>query len=108
MNKQQFQSALEKTSVKPVYRTNILGNEVFVADGFIEPERFGILDRFGVTATALEYPNGCYATIWYSPKKSGPGGCELHPKNNETSRYLRIRSIVLRATTDLVKNKKLN
>lgn len=105
MNKQQFQSALEKTSVKPVYRTNILGNEVFVADGFVEPERFGILDRFGVTATKMEYPHGCYATIWYSPKRSGPGGCELHPKSAE-SRYLRIRSIVLRATTDLVKNKK--
>ena len=107
MNKQQFQSALEKTSVKPVYRTSILGNEVFVADGFVEPGRFSILDRFGVTATTLEYPHGCYATIWYSPKRSGPGGCELHPKSVH-SRYLRIRSIVLRATTDLVKNKKLN
>lgn len=107
MNKRQFENALNQTSIKPVYRTNILGNEVFVADGFVEPERFRDLDRFGVTATTIEHPNGCFATLWYSPRKSGPGGCLLHPKN-ETSRYLRIKSIVERAVTDLIKNKKLH
>lgn len=71
MNKSQFEAALNKTAIKPVYRTKIGDNEVFIADGFVPPSQLRYLDRFGMKATTDEFPFGAFATIWYAERRVG-------------------------------------
>lgn len=113
MNKQQFELALDATSVKPVHRENINGQEVFVADGFISPSQLKYLDKFGVSATDKEFPYGCFATIWYAEAKIGLCGIAIyqafHDQGSvEAKAQMRIKSAVVLARNDLAKRRKMN
>lgn len=106
MNKSQFEQALDATSIRPAYRTQLNGQELFVADGFIAPAQLQYLTRFGVKATSEEYPFGCYATIWYAPRRVGWCGIcvfdAMHDpvKSQEAKQSLRIKAAIYKAVED--------
>lgn len=81
--KDQLEGALGKGSVKPAYRTRVGNEEVFVADGFVTTDKLRYLHRFGVKATAAEFPLGAFATIWFVPRRAGWGGCCVFDANHD-------------------------
>jgi hypothetical protein len=111
MNKEQFERALDATSIKPVYRTKINGQELFIADGYVSPPQLKYLSSFGVSATPEEYPSGCYATIWYSPRQIAGrcGTCVFDAMHDggrslEARLSMRIRTAVEKAAQDMRKS----
>ncbi len=107
--KEFLEGIFSRTSIKPVYRTKIGTNEIFIADGFVEADRFHILQSTFPSAVKGgkegrdEFPNGCWATLWLTPGKIATrGGIRTfgigHDQQNE-----RIKQIVDDATEELTR-----
>ena len=114
MRKEELERTLTATAIKPVHRTAVAGQDVFIADGFMPPEQLKYLSRFGMTATAEEYPFGAFVTIWYRDGKIGFGGiaiCELsHDPGHsfEARQNMRVNSVLSLARQDFAKRRKMN
>lgn len=111
MNTEQFKSALERQGIKEVCRDKIEGDEVFFADGFVEKDKVKYLEFFGLPKMGNDYPDGCYATIWYSPRKLGWSGIGVfEPMHDimdtiEGRKGKRINTLRVMAKISLSKNK---
>ncbi len=58
--------------IKPILRTKIDSRDVFVADGFVPADQMPFFGaRFGGGISETDFPNGCYATVWLTPVKTG-------------------------------------
>lgn len=97
--------------VKPVHRTRINGEEVFIADGFVSPVVIdqGHLIRFGVNPG--EFTFGCFLTLWWTEQHKGIGSVgvfdALHDPGYtpEEKKHMRIASIVELAKRDFKRRK---
>jgi hypothetical protein len=97
--------------IKPVHRTKIDGNEVFIADGFVPPGAInrGHIVRFGVHPG--EFPFGCFLTVWWTEQHKGIGSvvvCDaMHDPGYtpEEKVKMRIASTVYLATQDFMRRK---
>ena len=97
--------------VKPVHRTKILGNEVFIADGFVQPSMIdkGYLRKFEIKPG--EFPFGCFLTVWWTEQHKGTGSicaCDaMHDPgySAEEKQKMRINSAVHLATKDMTRRK---
>ena len=71
--KADIERVFSSVGVKPVYRTKINGEEVFIADGFITPGLInkGYLIKFSVNPG--EFPFGCFLTLWWTEQHKGIG-----------------------------------
>lgn len=111
MNKEQFSDALARQGIKEVCRDQIEGEEVFFADGFVPADRVKYLEFFGLPKMGNDYPTGCYATIWYAPRRlgwCGIGVCEpLHDiaETIQGRQTKRINSLRVMAKIMLSKSK---
>lgn len=115
MTKDDLDRVLSSGPVKPVLRVIVEGQEVFIADGYIAPSYLMFLERFNMTATAEDYPLGCFATIWFCEKKGlSPVGvvlCDmLHDFGHSEAARKRMReqSAIEFARDELKKNRKLH
>jgi hypothetical protein len=115
MTKDDLDRILSSGPVKPVMRVIVEGHEVFIADGYIAPSYLPFLERFNVTATANDYPLGCFATIWFCPKKGlSPVGvvvCDmLHdPEHSDDAREtMRSKTAIKFARDELKKQRRLH
>jgi hypothetical protein len=113
MTKDKLEDILNRSSIKPVHRTHVIGREIFIADGFITPSMLQFLKVFNVDATPEEFPFGGFATLWYSEAfTGGECGCKLfdafHDKGHslEAKLQIRIQNIILEAARDLEAGRK--
>lgn len=100
---EEFSNSLGKTGIKPVKKTFVGDELVYVADGWVHPWQYGFLDRFGVTATTQEFPYGCFATLYYRHGKVGKGGMELSKTFFQSER---VSAILKHAEEDIRKERK--
>lgn len=65
IGKHRIERICRSAGMLPVKRGNIMGAEVFIADGFSSPPHFNYR-RFGVDPT--DFPFGMFATLWWISK----------------------------------------
>ena len=112
MTRDQFEKILDATGIKPVKRFSVLGEEVFIADGFVPPSMQTYLSRFNIEKD--EFPYGCFMTFWVAEQKGGMGDAgfaafdAFHDSGHspEAKLDMRVQEVERRATADLENRKK--
>jgi hypothetical protein len=117
--KEQLESTFSKSSLKPIHRTKIGTHDVFIADGFVEPEQLPMIQRkFGGAIPAGQmgrdtFPHGCWATIWMTHGKiASRGGLALcnpdHDSMSESSKQKARINFAVNAARDALIGTKLH
>jgi hypothetical protein len=112
--KEQLEKTLSKSSLKPIHRSRVGVHDVYIADGFVEPDQLPMIQaKFGGAIPAGQmgrdtFPKGCWATIWMTQGKvASRGGLSLfqpdHDSMSEKSKQkARINFAVSKARDELI------
>ena len=109
--KSDIERVFSSVGIKPVHRTKIDGNEVFIADGFVSPVLInkGYLIKFKVEPG--EFPFGCFLTLWWTDQHKGVGSVGVYDAlhdpgySPEEKLKMRVATIVQMAKNDFKRRK---
>ncbi len=109
--KSDIERVFSDIGIKPVHRTRIAGEEVFIADGFIPPSLIdkGYLIKFKVEPG--EFPFGCFLTLWWTMQHKGIGSVGVYDAlhdpgySPEEKKKMRVATIIEMAKRDFKRRK---
>ena len=109
--KSDIERVFTSVGIKPVKRTIIQGEQVFIADGFVGPSMIndGHLRRFNVSPG--EFPFGCFLTMWWTEQHKGIGSIGVFDAMHDPGytpdekKNMRVATIIEMAKLDFKRRK---